>query len=343
MMLGVEADTHTLVAPLLGGGARQRVVFNSPSLREGDRAAWVPMQVAWDGSSWAASAASCDAEADADPAAAVGPSAVVEALGAISTTSTTSSTSASGAASFALGAAGRLMLCYRFGSEPYFTAFEQVTAVVVRVGDIAPAAVPTLIAGCEVTTIHLSGAGFGAAASAGVDFLCSWSNGASATPLLLGDGEMRCDLPAPSATPSPSPPPSPTTTLTMALVSSSPAAYAYLPVATSLTVYNPSAMSLASLSPLGGGYRLQTEVRLRGSGLVDRGGIRCRFGGADGYSGGGGAAGGTEQEASCQKLAFPDSARGLTGSMAVEVALNGQCFAPTAATFHVPAPGCNPT
>ena len=299
------------------------MVFNSPSLRGGDRAAWVPMQVAWDGTSWAASAASCDADADADPAAAVGASVVVEAQGATS-----------GAASFALGAAGRFMLCFRFGSEPHFTAFEHVTVVIVSVGNIAPAAVATLMAGCEVTTIRLSGAGFGAAATAGVDLRCSWSNGASATPLLLGDGEMRCDLPAPSATPTPM-------TLTMALVSASPAAY--LPVATPLTVYDPSVVSLASLSPLGGGYRLQTELRLQGSGLVDHGGIRCRFGGTDGYSGGGGAAGATEQEASCQKLAFPDSARGLTGSMPVEVALNGQCFAPTAATFYVPALGCNLT
>ena len=323
MILGVDADTHTFVAPLLGGGARQRVVFNSPSLREGDRAAWVPMQVAWDGTSWAASAASCDAEADADPAAAVGASAVIEAQGATS-----------GAASFVFGAAGRLMLCYRFFSDPYFTTFEHVTVVVVGVGNIAPAAAATLIAGCEVTTIHVRGAGFGAAASAGVELRCSFSNGASATPLLLGDGEMRCDLPAPSATTTPM-------TLTMALVSGSPAAY--IPVATLLTVYDPRTVSLASLSPLGGGYRLQTELRLQGSGLVDHGGIRCRFGGADGYSGGGGAAGATEQEASCQKLAFPDSARGLTGSMAVEVALNGQCFAPTAATFYVPALGCNLT
>lgn len=215
------------------------------------------------------------------------------------------------------------LLCYQFSyldettSNILVTPTDFILFPTIRVTTIGTmSATPTGTAvGCA-SEVTVTGAGFAAVNSEPAR--CVFANFGSTNATFTSDTEMSCETVAPAT--------AGTTTLSLQFGDSD---APMLRVGSTFTMYRSSDVSISTATPGGGSYDLVATIELTGS-FFDFGSPRCRFGGN--WSGDGGTVT-SSSTASCKKPAFPNSAKSIVGAISLEFAPNGQCFAPTAATY----------
>ena len=237
------------------------------------------------------------------------------------------------AATFRFESVGRHVLCYKWNFDGLsypssaFVAFDDVVAIVVEVSTVSP--VGTAIGCASNLTIH--GAGL-ELLPAGSPLACSFGWLGSTPLTLLSDSLASCLTPTGGAF--------------RRRLDESGEVSEQLPLSLrvgegdgllleasileAFEVYDPFHVRIDTASPAGGSYNLPADVALTGR-FLRFGPLRCRFGPDFLSTAATMSADGTAMV--CAKPRFPDSYRDEVGTLALQVAPNGQCFAESSAEF----------
>lgn len=100
------------------------------------------------------------------------------------------------------------------------------------------------------------------------------------------------------------------------------------------TIFDPSSIVVKTAYPRGGWFNYAYDAQLSGSGFINIGDVRCRWG--DEYYGVSAWAtvlNGTHMR--CEKPALPDETRDELDPLSLSIAPNGQCYAQTSASFII--------
>ena len=228
---------------------------------------------------------------------------------------------ATATASFTFLVPGPHVLCYQFTHEPYIPMerYPAVRVAAITVGSPMPFGTAV---GCE-STIEVTGAGFLLlGGSPALNFSCSWGGLGVTAATVVTDTTLACPTAAQAA--------SSRGTIAIELtvgpdydygVSGSAWRFA---VAGDFQIFEFSS-TVTSVLPAGGPFNVELAASISGTGLLaNYGNPGCSFHSYVGAE----ANAHSATLMSCNKPAFPNEARSITGPVAVHFSPNGQCIPP---------------